>query len=69
METETLEQRLTAVEEELATLKRHLVEKPPPAGWEKVFGSFSDSEGFDEAVRLGREYRESLRPKDNEQTT
>ena len=26
-----------------------------------VYGSFADSEGFEEAVRLGREYRESQR--------
>lgn len=34
----------------------------PPAGltkWEKIFGSFADSEGFEEAARLGREYREA----------
>ena len=29
------------------------------AGYEKIFGSFADSEGFDEAVQLGQEYREA----------
>jgi hypothetical protein len=28
-------------------------ENPPPALWETIFGSFVDSEGFEEAVRLG----------------
>jgi len=66
--TETLVRRLTAVEKELAELK-HLVganrSEAATAWWEKMFGSFADSEGFEEAVRLGREYRESLRPKDD----
>jgi hypothetical protein len=66
--TETLEGRLTVVEKELAELK-HLVaannSRSAPAWWEKLFGSFADSEGFEEAVRLGREYRESLRPNDD----
>ena len=66
--TDTLEDRLTAVERELAELK-HVVATNRPQGasdwWEKMFGSFTDSEGFEEAVRLGREYRESLRPKDD----
>jgi hypothetical protein len=68
MATETLEKRLTAVEEELATLKKQLNGRRRPA-WENIFGTFADSEGFEEAVRLGREYRESLRPKGNEKTS
>lgn len=31
--------------------------------WEKTAGRFKDDPEFDEIVRLGREYRESLRPK------
>jgi hypothetical protein len=65
--SETLEDRLTAVEQELADVKRQLGAnkcQSPTVWWETMFGSFADSEGFEEAVRLGREYRESLRPKD-----
>jgi hypothetical protein len=72
MPSETLEDRLTAVENELAQLKHLLADSNSPkrAGWwEKMFGSFADSEGFEEAVRLGKEYRESLHPKDNRKTT
>lgn len=29
------------------------------ASWETIFGIFADSEGFEEAVRLGREWREA----------
>ena len=67
--TEALESRLTAVERELAKLKQTLVAAkriPPSPWWEKMFGSFADSEGFDEAVLLGKEYRESLRPRDDQ---
>ena len=62
MATKTLEDRLAAVERELAQIKSQLTDEKPsstPPGWERIFGSFADSEGFDEAVRLGREYRES----------
>ncbi len=66
MATETLEDRLAVLESELAQLKHLLGSKKAQsaaARWEKIFGSFADSDGFDEAVRLGRQYRESLRPK------
>ncbi len=70
MPGETLEGRLTAVEKELAELKQFVAKSQNGARWwERMFGSFADSEGFDEAVRLGREYRESLRPKGHEKTS
>lgn len=65
MTTETLEDRLAVVENELLQVKRRLAAEgtqPAVAGWEKMFGIFAESEGFDEAVRLGREYREAQRP-------
>ena len=67
MSTETLEGRLSVVEKEVAELKNLVALKQSRMGtawWEQIFGSFADSEGFEEAVRLGREYRESLRPED-----
>lgn len=62
MALETLEERLSAVEIELHQIRQQLAAKNAPvaeAGWEKIFGSFADSEGFDEATQLGREYREA----------
>ncbi len=62
MAAETLEERLSAVETELRQLKQQLAGKPAPAtdaGWQKIFGSFADSEGFEEATRLGQEYRDA----------
>ena len=67
MSTETLEGRLSAVEKELAELKNLVSLKQSKRAtpwWEQMFGSFADSDGFEEAVRLGRDYRESLRPED-----
>ncbi len=71
MATETLEVRLAQVEDELAQIKRQLAADKPQSGsggWEKIFGSFANSEGFDEAVRLGREYREAQNVQDSEVT-
>ena len=62
MAAQTLEDRITVIENELAQIKRQLGDEKSqatPAGWEKIFGSFADSEGFEEATRLGREYREA----------
>ena len=71
MATETLEVRLALVEDELAQIKRQLAADKPqsgPAGWEKMFGIFADSEGFEEATRLGREYREAQNAQGDEAT-
>lgn len=62
MSTEALEDRIATLESELAQIKRQLAAEKPqagPAGWERIFGSFADSEGFEEAVRFGRDYREA----------
>jgi hypothetical protein len=62
----TLEERLTLVEKELATLKQQVI--PASAAetpwWEQIFGTFAGSVDHEEAMRLGREYRESLSPKE-----
>ena len=66
----TLEERMAAVEQELAQLKQQLKVETSPAKvpwWEQIAGTFANSENYDEAMRLGREYRESLRPKDDEE--
>ncbi len=72
MATGTLEERMAAVEQELAQLKQQLQAAPPSAPlpwWEQIFGTFANSEAHEEATRLGREYRESLRPKDDAEIT
>ncbi|MEW6209638.1 MAG: hypothetical protein AB1631_14820 [Acidobacteriota bacterium] len=37
---------------------------PSQKDWlDEIYGAFADDPHFEEAMRLGREYRESLRPK------
>jgi hypothetical protein len=59
--SQQLEARVATLEAELAQIKRlFLGEKQPESPWwEKVAGSFADSPNFDEAERLGREWRKS----------
>jgi hypothetical protein len=60
-----LEARVTALEEEVARLKAKLEDtaKSPIPWWKKIAGTFANDPIYEEAMRLGRKYRESLRPK------
>jgi hypothetical protein len=61
-EQSTIEQRLTAVEQQLADLKRRLPLRPDGKSWvEQIAGTFKDDPDFDEIVRLGREFRKSVK--------
>jgi hypothetical protein len=51
-----LEHRVAALEADMARLK---VSKP---WWEQIAGTFANDPVYLEAMRLGRQYRESLRP-------
>lgn len=56
-----LESRVATLETELAQMKQMLsvfVQKKAP-WWLKVAGSFENDPTFDEAVRLGQEWRKS----------
>ena len=69
MATISVEERLTAVEKELAQIKQRLdADKPQTTlpWWEQRFGAFADSPEYEEAMRAGRKYRESLRPNKDE---
>lgn len=69
--TAQLEARLTALETEVALLRSRLGEEANPVTestddlpwWEKIAGRFENDPIYDEAMALGRAYRESLRPK------
>jgi hypothetical protein len=60
---EQLEERLAYLEAEVAKLKSRAENNSPSIPcWEKIAGTFADNPNYDEAIQLGREYRESLRP-------
>ena len=60
-----IEQRLAALEAEVARMKEQLAKAVPGKGdWlDEIYGAFENDPIYDEAMRLGREYRESLRPR------
>ena len=65
MSTVKLEDRVAALEADVAHLKGKL-EQPANSAvpwWERIAGAFENDPAFQEAMRLGRAYRESLRPK------
>ncbi len=68
MATTSLEERVGALEQEVARLKRRVEEAdlPGKAWWDRVLGAFADNSVFDEAMQLGREYRESVQPPDKD---
>lgn len=64
MAKNNLEERVAALEAEIERMKNGMngaVKKKP--WWEEIWGSFAGDPMYKEAMRLGREYRESLRPK------
>ena len=60
-----LENRVAAIEQEIERLKQQVEsgtsQKTVP-WYEKIFGTFKDDPDYEEAMRLGREYRMSQRP-------
>jgi hypothetical protein len=59
-----IELRVAALEAEVAQLKQRLdaVTKPAKPWWREIYGTFANDPLYEAAMRLGREYRESLRP-------
>lgn len=60
-----LESRVAILEAKVTQLQDKLETVAPGTKpwWEYVVGAFADDPAFEEAMRLGREYRESLHPK------
>jgi len=67
----SLEERVTMLEEEVARLKqeRTAATEPNKPWWAQIRGVFKDDPHYAEAMRLGRDYRESLRPKEDDRTS
>jgi len=66
-----IEQRIAALEAEVTRLKQTIeaVTKPAIPWWQEIYGTFADDPLHEKAMRSGREYRESLRPKTPKQST
>jgi hypothetical protein len=59
---EQLEERVASLEAEVARLKNKVENSASSKPWwEQIVGTFSNNAFYDEAMRLGREYRDSLR--------
>jgi hypothetical protein len=64
MPSARLEQRVAALEMEVAKLKSKLEERETRLPWwEQIAGTFQNDPIYDHAMRLGQQYRQSLRPK------
>jgi hypothetical protein len=57
----SVEERLSAVEQQLADLKRRISMNDGRSWIERIAGTFKDDPDFNEIVRLGREFRESVK--------
>jgi hypothetical protein len=69
---QTFSERIARLEEQVAELTqqaRVTPAEPEPAWWKQIVGVFKDDPEFEEAMRLGREYRESLRQEEATEDT
>ena len=66
MSTEsTIEQRLAALEDAVKEIQHRMtVQTPAPTWLDKIIGSISDKEAFEQALEYGRAYRYADRPPD-----
>lgn len=59
----TLEQRVAALENQVAELKRNLDRAVATPDWfDRIIGSMKDKPGFEEVVKLGHEIRQAEPP-------
>jgi hypothetical protein len=63
MAGESLEQRVAALEAELDRVKQLIGQKKLAPWWQLWAGAFRNDPYFEKAMKYGRQYRESLRPK------
>ncbi len=62
--TSQLEQRVAALEVEVTKLKSPMeAMQTIQPWWEEIAGTFQHDAMYEEAMRLGRQYRQSLRPR------
>ena len=56
--SETLERRVEQLEKKVAELSARPIRSNRKKNWRRTLGVFQNDPDFEEAVRLGREYRE-----------
>lgn len=57
-----LEQRVAALEQQVARLQREKKNQPDSRAWlDDLYGKFAGDAIFERAMKLGRKYRKSLR--------
>ena len=68
MATGTLEERVQKLESKVQEVQQLLAQAPSTKkrGWRWFVGIDADNPNFDDAVRLGREWRNADRPVDDE---
>jgi hypothetical protein len=66
--TSQLEHRVAALEAEVTKLKSQMeAMQTIQSWWEDIAGTFQHDAVYEEAMRLGRQYRQSLRPRKHTQ--
>jgi hypothetical protein len=63
MAERSLEERMTALETEVFRLKQLVEPQKRGPWWEEWAGAFLNDPYFEQAMKYGRQYRESLRPR------
>ncbi len=64
MSPSALEKRVAALEQELTKLKKRVeTVEPGRPWWERIAGTFEKDSIYEQAMKLGREYRKSLGPR------
>ena len=68
MATETIEERVQKLENTVQAVQEQLAQQPAAKkrGWRWFVGIDANNPHFDEAVRLGQEWRNADRPADEE---
>ncbi|MEQ1715941.1 MAG: hypothetical protein ABL907_08145 [Hyphomicrobium sp.] len=57
----TLAERMERLEQDVDRIKSEIASKPARKDWRSWCGTAKDDPGFDEMIRLGKEYRQSQR--------
>ena len=70
MATGTLEERVQKLESSLQEVQKQLAQQPSvkKRGWRWFVGIYADSPDFEEVVRIGQEWRNADRPKEDEES-